>query len=117
MDEVAREFGQQQEAIAASPNAGRLRLVLGAESAGALLAAELTHVGLPFDVSAHDAMLTALLGPRPLSGGRPAKLEELVGLIRVALSAPGLNPDSTPELLRALHAQGLPVETTRKGEL
>ena len=40
---------------------------------------------------------------------------EVVGLIPVALSAPGLNPDSTPELLRALHAQGLPVETTRKG--
>ena len=117
VDEVAREFGQQQEAIAASPYAGRLRLLLAAESAGALLAAELTHVGLPFDVKAHDAMLTALLGSRPLSGGRPAKLEELVGRIRVALSAPGLNPDSAPELLRALHAQGLPVETTRKGEL
>ena len=117
VDEVAREFGQQQEAIAASPYAGRLRLLLAAESAGALLAAELTHVGLPFDVKAHDAMLTALLGSRPLSGGRPARLEELVGRIRVALSAPGLNPDSAPELLRALHAQGLPVETTRKGEL
>ncbi len=117
MDEVAREFGRQQEAIAASPYAGRLRLLLAAESAGALLAAELTHVGLPFDVKAHDAMLTALLGSRPLSGGRPVKLEELVGRIRVALSAPGLNPDSAPELLRALHAQGLPVETTRKGEL
>ena len=117
LDEVAREFGRQQEAIAASPYAGRLRLLLAAESAGALLAAELTHVGLPFDVNEHDAMLTALLGPRPLFGGRPAKLEELVGRIRVALSAPGLNPDSAPDLLRALHAQGLPVETTRKGEL
>jgi DNA polymerase-1 len=117
VDEVAREYGTQQEAIATSPYAGRLRLLLAAESAGALLAAELTHVGMPFDVSAHDAMLTALLGPRPPSGGRPAKLEELVGRIRVALSAPGLNPDSAPELLRALHAQGMPVETTRKGEL
>ena len=117
LEEVAREYGRQQEAVAASPYAGRLRLLLAAESVGALLAAELTHVGLPFDVQAHDTMLTALLGPRPPSGGRPAKLEELVGIIRVALSAPGLNPDSAPELLRALHAQGLPVETTRKGEL
>ena len=117
VEEVAREYGRQQEAVATSPYAGRLRLLLAAESAGALLAAELTHVGLPFDVNAHDAMLTALLGPRPPSGGRSAKLEELVGQIRVALSAPGLNPDSTPELLRALHAHGLPVKTTRKGEL
>ena len=117
VDEVASEFDQQQEAVAGSPYPGRLRLLLAAESAGALLAAELTHVGLPFDVDAHDAMLTALLGPRPLAGGRPAKLEELVGRIRTALSAPGLNPDSAPELLRALHAQGLAVETTRKGEL
>ena len=117
VDEVANEYCRQQEAIATSPYVGRLRLLLAAESVGALLAAELTHSGLPFDVNAHDAMLTALLGPRPSSGGRPAKLEELVGGIRVALAAPGLNPDSTPELLRALHAQGLPVETTRKGEL
>ena len=117
VDEVAREFGRQQEAVTSSPYAGRLRLLLAAESVGALLAAELTHVGLPFDVQAHDTMLTALLGPRPQSGGRPAKLEALVGVIRGALSAPGLNPDSAPELLRALHAQGLPAETTRKGEL
>lgn len=117
LDEVARELDQQQTAIAASPYAGRLRLLLAAESAGALLAAELTHVGLPFDVNEHDAMLTALLGPRPLSEGRPAKLEELVARIRVALSAPGLNPDSNPELLRALRAQGFAVETTRKEEL
>ena len=117
VDDVAREFDQQQKAVAGSPYPGRLHLLLAAESAGALLAAELTHVGLPFDVNAHDAMLTALLGPRPQSGGLPAKLEELVGGIRVALSAPGLNPDSTPELLRALRAQGLAVETTRKGEL
>jgi DNA polymerase-1 len=115
--EVVDEHRRQQAAVAASPYAGRLRLLLAAESAGALVAAELTDVGLPFDEGVHAALLTSRLGPRPLPGARPAKLEELVGRIRVALAAPGLNPDSGPELLRALHAQGLTVETTRKGEL
>ena len=37
--------------------------------------------------------------------------------IRTELAAPTLNPDSAPELLRALRAQGLTLETTRKWEL
>ena len=115
--EVVAEHARQQDTVAASQHPGRLRLLLAAESAGALVAAELGHVGLPFDAAVHDARLTELLGPRPLPGGRPARLEALVAQIRGALAAPGLNPDSPPELLRALHGQGLAVETTRQWEL
>ncbi len=114
---VVAEHGHQQRAVATSVQAGRLRLLLAAESAGALVATELTAVGLPFDEAAHDARLTALLGPRPRHGGRPAVLEDLVQRIRVALAAPGLNPDSAPDLLRALHTQGVAAETTRQWEL
>lgn len=117
LDEVVAEHGRQQRAVAASPRAARLRLLLAAESAGALVAAELGHVGLPFDAALHDARLTELLGPRPLPGGRPATLEALVARIRAELAAPGLNPDSAPDLLRALHGQGLAAETTRQWEL
>ena len=77
VDELAAEHGRQQAAVAASGHAGRLRLLLAAESAGALVAAELTAVGLPFDESTHDALLQAVLGPQPLPGGRPAMLESL----------------------------------------
>lgn len=115
--ELAAEHGRQQAAVVASAQADRLRLLLAAESAGALVAAELSAVGLPFDERTHDELLSAALGPEPLPGGRPATLEALVARIRTELSAPTLNPDSAPELLRALRSQGLAVESTRKWEL
>jgi len=115
--DVVAEHRVQQQAVAASAHAGRLRLLLAAESAGALVAAELTHVGLPFDAAAHDALLTRLLGPQPLPGGRPAVLEALAARIRTELAAPGLNPDSPPEVLRALHGAGVEATTTRQSEL
>jgi DNA polymerase-1 len=115
--EVVAEHRRQQCAVEASTQPERLRLLLAAESAGALVAAELGHVGLPFDAEIHDARLTAVLGPRPLPGGRPAKLEALASQVRSALDAPGLNPDSAPELLRALHSAGVEAQTTRQWEL
>ncbi|CAA9301493.1 MAG: DNA polymerase I [uncultured Friedmanniella sp.] len=115
--EVVAEHARQQEAVEASGQRDRLRLLLAAESAGALVAAELTAVGLPFDEARHDALLTRVLGPRPLPGGRPARLEALAAEVRALLHAPGLNPDSAPDLLRALHTQGLTVDTTRQWEL
>ena len=115
--DVVTEHRRQQQGLAGSAHPGRLRLLLAAESAGALVAAELTEVGLPFEAAAHAALLADLLGPQPLPGGRPAKLEALAVQIRQLLVAPGLNPDSPPELLRALHAQGIGAETTRQWEL
>jgi len=44
-------------------------------------------------------------------------LERLVGEIRESFRAPGLNPDSPGELLRALQAEGLQVEDTRSWTL
>ena len=117
LTEARAELARQQHAVDTATEPSRLRLLLAAESVGALIAAELNHVGLPFDPDAHDARLTALLGPRPRHGGRPARLEALAGQIRLALAAPGLNPDSPSELLRALRAYGLTAESTRQWEL
>jgi DNA polymerase-1 len=44
-------------------------------------------------------------------------LERLTAEVRAALGAPGLNPDSPAELLRALRTAGLPVEDTRSWTL
>ncbi|MGY1915291.1 bifunctional 3'-5' exonuclease/DNA polymerase [Blastococcus sp. SYSU DS0973] len=113
----AAEHRRQQAALAASPRRGRLALLLAAESAGALVAAEMTYTGLPWRADVHERLLTALLGPRPVAGGRPAVLERLLGEIRAALGVPGLNPDSPAELLRALQQAGLPVADTRSWTL
>ena len=115
--DVVEEHVAQQEAVRGSAHAPRLRLLLAAESAGALAAAEMSHVGLPFDAAEHDRLLTRLLGPRPLPGVRPRAMEDLVERVRVELGAPTLNPDSAPDLLRALHAAGVAVDSTRQWEL
>ncbi|MGY2129506.1 bifunctional 3'-5' exonuclease/DNA polymerase [Blastococcus sp. SYSU DS0617] len=116
LDPVA-EHDRQQAALAASPERGRLGLLLAAESSGALVAAEMTHAGLPWRADVHDRLLTELLGPRPAGGRRPVVLERLAGEVRTALGAPGLNPDSPGDLLRALRAAGLPVTDTRSWTL
>jgi DNA polymerase I len=111
------EHDRQQAAVAASGERGRLGLLLAAESSGALVAAEMTHAGLPWRADVHEQLLTALLGPRPVHGGRPAVLERLLGEIRASFAVPTLNPDSPADLLRALQGAGLPVSDTRSWTL
>lgn len=97
--------------------AGRLQLLLAAESCGALIAEEMRFAGMPWRRDVHAATLEEALGARPQFGGRPAKLEALADRIRSALDAPALNPDSQPDLLRALKRAGLAVTGTSKWEL
>ena len=116
LDPLAEHL-RQLAAVAASPHRGRLGLLLAAESSGALVAAEMTHAGLPWRADVHDRLLAELLGPRPVAGHRPAALERLLPEIRAAFRAPELNPDSPPGLLRALQDAGLPVSDTRSWTL
>ena len=111
------EFQRQVHALTTSPEAGKLRLLLAAESAGALIAAEMQFAGLPWRTDIHDALLTSELGPRVAYGTRPVKLEALAARIRSLLDDPTLNPDSQTEVLRALKRAGLPVRSTRAWEL
>ena len=111
------EDARQLAAVAASAEAARLGLLLAAESSGALVAAEMTYAGVPWRVDVHERLLTDLLGPRPPRGARPQQLEALVAEVRGAFGAPGLNPDSRPELLAALRRAGLDVTDTRASSL
>ena len=111
------EDERQLAAVAASPEATRLGLLLAAESSGALVAAEMTHAGVPWRTEVHHALLSERLGPRPPRGARPSGLEAAVEEVRTALDAPGLNPDSRPDLLAALHRAGLVVDDVRAATL
>ncbi len=113
LPEVIAEY-ESQQAQSGDP---RVRLLLAAESVGALIAAEIHHHGLPWDVDLHNDLLTAALGPRPREGTRPALLEALAAQIRTALDSPTLNPDSHVELLRVLRGHGLDVKSTSKWEI
>ncbi len=112
------ELDAQNAAVAGSAAAGRLRLLLAAESAGALVAVEMYHAGLPWRADVHDEILTEILGPRPRAGERPARLEDLAVRIRAALEAPAsLNPDSPRDLLKAMQLAGVGARSLRKWEL
>ncbi|NTW42288.1 MAG: bifunctional 3'-5' exonuclease/DNA polymerase, partial [Cellulomonadaceae bacterium] len=111
------ELAAQLDAVACAAQPGRLRLLLAAESTGALIAAEMRHDGMPWSVEVHDALLTATLGERPRGGGRPTRLDALATEVRALLDQPSLNPDSQPDLLRALRTAGLDVTSTRVAEI
>jgi DNA polymerase-1 len=111
------EFERQTAAVESASRPGALRLLLAAESAGALAAAEMWHAGLPWRTDVHERILEQRLGPRVGEGVRPAVLEDLASQIREALGVPALNPDSPVELIKALRGAGLAVETTRSREL
>jgi DNA polymerase-1 len=115
-DPVA-EWRRQGEAVAASTEPGRIGRLLAAESAGALIAAEMRFAGMPWRAEVHDELLTALLGPRPRPGERPARLESLLAQMRGLLGVPDLNPDSPAELLKGLARGGVLAVSTRSWEL
>jgi DNA polymerase-1 len=116
-EDTLAEFASQRAAIAGAEDPARIALLLAAESAGALVAAEMMHAGLPWREDIHNDILENYLGPRPASGQRPALLEATLLRLRIALEAPTLNPDSPSELLRALAVAGLMVTSTRSWEL
>jgi DNA polymerase-1 len=115
-DPVA-EYALQREAVDAAADPSALSLLLAAESAGALAAAEMRFAGLPWSAQVHEALLEATLGPRPGHGARPRAMAELAERLRDLLESPELNPDSPPDVLRALRRVGLNVGSTRRWEL
>lgn len=102
----------QQRRIAAEPATGALRLLVAAESASALAAAEIGHAGLPLRASVHENLLASLLGPRPRPGMRPARLVELAEEITARFGYP-VNPDSAVDLRAAFQRAGFDIATTR----
>ncbi len=94
----------------------RMRLLVAAESAGGLVAEEMRADGLPWRADVHDALLTDLLGPRPVLGGRPPRLAALAAEVDAAFGRP-VNVDSPAEVLRAFGRAGHELETTRSWEL
>ena len=114
---LMREWLAQARAISESRHPERLRLLAAAESAGALVAAEIGYYGIPFNVQAHHEHLCELLGPRSVPGERPQKMQELAEQIQRMLFMPSLNPDSPQDLLRALQSAGVSVKSTRSWEL
>ncbi len=116
VEAAASEYRRQRAAIASAATPGALRLLGAAESAGALIAAELHAAGLPWNIEAHRRLLEGQLGSR-VAGGLPTRIGHAAAEVRAALDDPSVSLDSQPRLLRALHRAGLLVESTNRWEL
>jgi DNA polymerase-1 len=129
LDALIEVHADQLRLIAADEHPGRLGLLVAAESAGGLVAAEMSLDGLPWRPEVHDALLTEMLGSKPaLPGQRPARLAELAARFAAAFEAgqvaPGgraghggrarpVNPDSPAQVLQAFAADGIRLPSTR----
>ena len=116
IDAALDEHRRQRAAIAASAAPGALRLLASAESAGALVAAELQSAGLPWSADAHERLLDDVLGGRR-GGGLPARIEAMAARVRAELEDPAASLDSQPRLLRSLHRVGVMTQSTSRWEL
>ena len=105
-------YADQHRRIAAAERPGRFRLLVAAESAGALIGAEMGHAGLPWRADIHDDLLRELLGaPQPV--GPPRRIAELAAQVNAAFGVHGLHPDSPAEVLRAFARAGIEIPNTR----
>jgi DNA polymerase I len=106
-------YADQQARIGATEHPRRFRLLVAAESAGALVAAEMGADGLPWRADIHDALLIDLLGPPSPVGGPPARLVQLAARIAHVFGVRQLHPESPAEVLRAFARAGVELPNTR----
>ncbi|WP_207390453.1 bifunctional 3'-5' exonuclease/DNA polymerase [Rhodococcus sp. ABRD24] len=90
----------------------RLRLLVAAESAGGLAAAEMSHDGLPFSEAAHRTLLERALGPRTPDSVLPDRLRELATEVSSAFGRT-VNPASQVEVVAAFAREGIELHSTR----
>ncbi|MFC4605981.1 bifunctional 3'-5' exonuclease/DNA polymerase [Rhodococcus kronopolitis] len=107
--EVLAEHLDQLDRIGTDP---RLRLLVAAESAGALAAAEMGHTGLPFSARTHHEFLTRTLGPRTTGDAVPQRMLAVGEEINAAFGR-RVNPASHPELVDAFARDGVELTSTR----
>ncbi|MFE9205475.1 bifunctional 3'-5' exonuclease/DNA polymerase [Micromonospora sp. NPDC007230] len=113
IEALTRVYADQLDRIAATAQPGRFRLLVAAESAGALIAAEMGAAGLPWRADVHDAILADLLGEASPVGGPPRRLAELAARIADAFGVRQLHADSPAELLKAFARAGVELPNTR----
>ncbi|MGO1783187.1 MAG: hypothetical protein ACTIB7_06090 [Brevibacterium aurantiacum] len=93
------EFARQTTALETASDPGRLRLLLAAESAGGLVAAEMQAAGVPWDVVVHDRILAEELGPRPAGDAKPTKMLAVAEEVRAALDGGSRRGNEAADLL------------------
>ncbi len=94
----------------------RMRMLLAAESAGMLVATEMSRAGIPWRADIHRELLDSLLGERLPGGMEPRHMAELAEEVSRALGA-RVRPDLPQDIIRAFARVGIALSSTRKWEL
>ncbi|WP_329101599.1 bifunctional 3'-5' exonuclease/DNA polymerase [Micromonospora sp. NBC_01699] len=113
LDALVAVYADQHARIEATAEPGRFRLLVAAESAGALIAVEMAADGLPWRGDVHDELLLELLGEPSPVGGPPRRLVELSAGIAAAFGVRQLHAESPAEVQRAFARAGIELPNTR----
>ncbi|MFI9722116.1 bifunctional 3'-5' exonuclease/DNA polymerase [Streptomyces sp. NPDC052396] len=109
-------YAHQQSRVERAEHPERMRLLIAAESAGTLVAAEMSRAGVPWRADVHRALLTELLGERYPGGQETRRLAELADEVSRAFGE-RVRPDLPAEVVRAFAGQGIALSSTRAWEL
>ncbi|MFF8102497.1 bifunctional 3'-5' exonuclease/DNA polymerase [Streptomyces sp. NPDC016640] len=109
-------YAGQQRRTDATAHPDRMRLLVAAESAGMLVAAEMNRAGLPWRADVHRALLHELLGERYAGGGEPRRLAELADEVSAAFGR-RVRPDLPADVVKAFAQAGVKVSSTRRWEI
>lgn len=114
--DLAEVYADQRRRLAATAHPDRMELLVTAESAGMLVAAEMNRAGLPWRADVHRRLLHGLLGERYAGGGEPRRLAELADEVSAAFGR-RVRPDLPADVVRAFAQAGIRVSSTRRWEL
>ncbi|MEY6565980.1 bifunctional 3'-5' exonuclease/DNA polymerase, partial [Streptomyces sp. PGLac3x] len=114
--DLAEVYAEQLRRHEKTLHPGRMRLLTASESAGALVAAEMTATGLPWRAETHRELLRELLGERYGGSGEPRRLAELADEVSAAFGH-RVRPELPAEVVRAFARAGIKVTSTRRWEL
>ncbi|MBZ4321380.1 bifunctional 3'-5' exonuclease/DNA polymerase [Streptomyces sp. SCA2-4] len=117
LDALLDVYADQQARTKDTEHPGRMRLLVAAESAGTLVAAEMSRTGVPWRADVHRALLTALLGERYPGGQETRRLAELADEVSRAFGGVRVRPDLPADIVRAFAREGIALSSTRAWEL
>ncbi|MGW7319563.1 bifunctional 3'-5' exonuclease/DNA polymerase [Streptomyces sp. NPDC054865] len=116
LDALLAVHAEQERRLAATAHPDRMRLLVAAESAAFLIAAEMHRAGLPWRADVHRALLTELLGERYAGRGEPRRLAELADEVSAAFGR-RVRPDLPTDVIKAFAEAGIKLKSTRRWEI
>ncbi|MGW4247442.1 bifunctional 3'-5' exonuclease/DNA polymerase [Nocardia sp. NPDC004722] len=109
-------YAGQVERTARAAHPERMRMLLAAESAGLLVATEMSRAGIPWRADLHRELLDETLGERMPGGGEPRRMAEFADEVSRAFGV-RVRPDLPADIIKAFARVGIPLSSTRKWEL